>query len=244
MFLQNIRMLGVAIVCSSAAAAMPAWAGDMETCGDGRTLFEDAIVICTRVINSASLRGRSLAAAYTYRGRSYGGTGQYDRALADFAKAIAIDPSFGAPYSARGEVYYRQKDLDRAIAEYDMANAVDPKYPDAYAKRAIIYADRREYDRAISEWTKAIELDPKKDILWYMGRLALYSNKGEYERALDDADKVISLRPSMEFGYRMRARTLEKMGRKAEAIAEYRKLLSVIPNIDVSEDLKRLGAKP
>jgi len=217
MLRQNLRTVLVAIVCSVAAGANPAWAGDMETCGNEGTRFDDAIVVCSRLINSTAIQGRRLAEAYTYRGRAFSGTGQYDLALADLAKAIAIDPRFGAPYSERGRIYHLQKDDARALAEYDRANAVDPKYPDAYANRALIYAARQEYDGAISEYTKAIELDQKSETwkvtFWYLGRGNLYASKGKYERALADVDRVIELRPSWDAGHRLRARVLEKMGK-------------------------------
>ena len=54
--------------------------------------------------------------------------GELDKAIADFSKAIEIDPKSAIAYNNRGWAYEGKKDYDRAIADYSKAIEIDPKY--------------------------------------------------------------------------------------------------------------------
>ena len=43
--------------------------------------------------------------AYTLRGRAYLNKGQYDQAIADFSKALELDPNDAEAYTLRGLIY-------------------------------------------------------------------------------------------------------------------------------------------
>ena len=51
------------------------------------------------------------AAAYINRSSAYDNKGDYDRAIADVAKAIDLDPKDPKAYVIRGEVPFRQRRL-------------------------------------------------------------------------------------------------------------------------------------
>ncbi len=52
----------------------------------------------------------------------------YDKALADYNKAIELDPKFATAYYNRGFVDADKKDYDKALADYNKAIELDPKY--------------------------------------------------------------------------------------------------------------------
>ena len=54
-------------------------------------------------------------------------SGEVDRGIAEYTKAIELDPKYTGAYSNRGLVYYGKKDYDRAIADYNKAIETDPK---------------------------------------------------------------------------------------------------------------------
>jgi tetratricopeptide (TPR) repeat protein len=56
-----------------------------------------------------------------------------DKALADYSKAIELDPTFAAAWTNRGNVYYLHLDqLERAIADYSRAIELEPRYQAAW----------------------------------------------------------------------------------------------------------------
>ncbi len=52
--------------------------------------------------------------------------GKYDDAIADYTKAIALDPNFADAYSNRGVVYYEKGNKEQTIADFRKALEIDP----------------------------------------------------------------------------------------------------------------------
>ena len=50
-----------------------------------------------------------------------------DRAIADFGKAIEINPRYANAFSNRSLAYRAKGDNEHAIADYNMAIEIDPK---------------------------------------------------------------------------------------------------------------------
>lgn len=68
------------------------------------------------------------AEAYFRLGWLYQNQGQYNQAIADYDKAIELDPKYVFAYNNRGIAYYSQGDYQRAIADYDKAIELDQMY--------------------------------------------------------------------------------------------------------------------
>jgi tetratricopeptide (TPR) repeat protein len=100
------------------------------------------------------------------RGEAYKLKHDYDRATADFDRAINLYRQeinrypASAWYRARGNAYSAKGDYDRAIADYDQAIRLDPKDTAAYNARGEAYFDKGEYAPAIAEFDQALKLKP------------------------------------------------------------------------------------
>ena len=86
--------------------------------------------------------------------------GKHDEAIADYNKAIALDPNFVLAYFNRGVVYGRKGAFDRAIADYTKAIALDPNFADAYTNRGVVYYEKGNKEQTIADFRKALEIDP------------------------------------------------------------------------------------
>lgn len=85
---------------------------------------------------------------YNDRGEAYRLKGQLDLAIADYNKAIAINPKFARAYSNRGIAYRFKGDFDQAISDYDKALEIEPTFAQFYANRAVAYYYKGKYDKA------------------------------------------------------------------------------------------------
>jgi tetratricopeptide (TPR) repeat protein len=78
----------------------PTCAGPAEDCNQGQDQ-ERAINGCTEFIRNNPRN----AFAYVWRGIAFNAKGDFDRAIADFNRAIEINPKIEYPYNCRGEAY-------------------------------------------------------------------------------------------------------------------------------------------
>ena len=95
--------LTVLFVLSLDARLAGAWADYVSDCVNGDA--EAQIRGCTKAIKSGRWKGSKLSWAYYNRGNAYADKGQYDRAIAEFDKAIKLNPKYALAYYIRGLVY-------------------------------------------------------------------------------------------------------------------------------------------
>ncbi|MGB6446659.1 MAG: tetratricopeptide repeat protein [Xanthobacteraceae bacterium] len=67
--------------------------------------------------------------------------------MADYDRAIALDPGFALAYNNRGAAYGKKGDLDCAIADYQQALRVNPQFDQAAQNLADA---REERDRRLA----------------------------------------------------------------------------------------------
>jgi lipoprotein NlpI len=184
---------------------------------------------CTAVIQSGRPSGQGLAWAYYNRGNAYQAKGEYDRAIADYAQAIQLDPKDAlAYYNNRGLAYRAKGEYDRAIADYTQAIQLEPKYALAYNSRGYAYHAKGEYDRAIADYNQAIQLDPKY-ALAYNSRGLAYRAKGDNDRAIADYTQAIQLDPKYALAYFNRGRLDLFAGALPKALVDFNQASELNP---------------
>jgi tetratricopeptide (TPR) repeat protein len=119
----------------------------------------------------------------------------------------------------RGLELIGKKDYEGAIRLFNQALDTNPEYVDAYRYRAIAALLIYEQNPA-------------------MQGQKLYTAQFNFDHAINRG----STNPD---DFYLRGQTHEKLGHKAEAIADYRKALSIDPNLQKAKDaLKKLGVAP
>jgi tetratricopeptide (TPR) repeat protein len=103
-----------------------------------------------------SLEIHATAKAYLERGVAHRLVNETDLAIADFEKAIDLDPGASRAYSSLGTIYRDRGDRERALENYGKSIAIAPNV-DALFERGEMYEASGDHQKAIDDFTRAIE---------------------------------------------------------------------------------------
>jgi tetratricopeptide (TPR) repeat protein len=107
------------------------------------------ITIALLISASATPGVENNSIAYFKRGMDWQKKGDYDLAIANYTKAIELNPNFAMAYNNRGVAYIQGKgNYDQAISDLSKALEIDPRYADAFHNRAFAYYRKGEYGKA------------------------------------------------------------------------------------------------
>jgi len=74
-------------------------------------------------------------------GNAYRDLGQHDKAVADFSRAVKLDPKYTLAWSNRGAVYSNHLgQYEQAVADFTQAVALDRKFVSAWYNRGLAYS--------------------------------------------------------------------------------------------------------
>jgi len=222
----SFALIVALLVVSAPLLVRPAVADDADTCWKGTG--EERIAACTRAINSRRWRGRDLAWAYVNRGHAFKNQGDRDRAIADYNKAILLDPQSRISYLQRSATYYDKGDFDRAIADASAAIRLDPKDAAAYEMRGTAYDSEGNRELAIADYSEAIRLDPNVSRAYYNRGLA-YHRKGGLDQAIADFTEAIRLDPNDADSHASRGAVYLSKGDLDRAIADCTEAIRLDP---------------
>ena len=93
-------------------------------------------------------------------GETYQEKGDYDRAIADFTKAIELNPDYAISYNNRGSINFLTGNYVCAITDLTKAIELNPHDIDGYMKRGFAYWAKGERVRGDIDFIKAKELNP------------------------------------------------------------------------------------
>ena len=89
-----------------------------------------------------------------------GALGDHEGAIADYDKALELNPQYTEAYNSRGNAKYASGDHEGAIADYDKAIECDPQHADAYSNRGSAKDASGDHAGAREDWARAREIDP------------------------------------------------------------------------------------
>lgn len=162
------------------------------------------------------------AVSYYNRGVKFEETGQYEKALADYSKALNLNPKFPEALTNRGNIYATREQYELALSDYHKAIELNPALWRTYKNRGQIYAMREQFEMAIADFTKTIELHPN-DCCSYNFRAEVYSAIGRYDLAVEDLTKAINLQRHESCFYLARGVAYYRQGLFEKAIEDLNK---------------------
>jgi tetratricopeptide (TPR) repeat protein len=245
--MKKILFIAMLLLSLMVCVTPPTWADGLDDAQAGEAALDErnydkAISLFTKAIESGEVSPENLSKMYFNRGIAWENKGGLNKAIADYTKAIEINPNYAKAYNNRGLAWHNKGDYDKAIADFTKAIEFNPKSAKAYNNRGLAWDHKGDYDKAIADYTKAIEIDSKYDKA-YNNRGLAWDHKGDYDKAIADYTKAIEINPKFTEVYYTRGKALSGKGDYGKAIADYTKAIEINPKFtEVYNDLAWLMA--
>jgi len=158
--------------------------------------FKNAYIDYNKAIEYGA--GAKLNDVYNNRGDLRMTMGDVDGGIADFNKAISIDPDYAQAYYNRGNAWMRKDSLLRAIDDYNRAAGIDKTLYPAMNNRGHAYSFLGKYDKALESFNQAIASNPHEDepkAFSYFGVGNVYFKERNYREALVNINRGLVILP-------------------------------------------------
>jgi len=110
-----------------------------------------------------------------------------DRAIADFTRAITLDPKTAIAYRHRGNAHARKRDFKKAIVDFDQAIALAPTDAAAFYFRGRARHLTNNLPGAIADYDKTIKLNPEHLKAFQYREAALAAPNADTRKSADVA---------------------------------------------------------
>ena len=188
-------------------------------------LYVEKAIKAYTTLKEKYLRGESYA--ISLRANIYYKNGEKDKALADYQKAIELDPTWRNQYINLSNFYLANKNYEKAILTIDKTIEMDHDDPDGYYKKSLIFYDQKDYLNSLIYVSNAILKSEEED------RLA---NGDYFISDLNNIDRI-----TVDDLYAFRAELFSILGNNKSACDDYRVAVEsekYKENIVVSEFMK------
>jgi tetratricopeptide (TPR) repeat protein len=128
--------------------------------------------------------------AYCRRGQLWFEQKAYDRAVADYTRAIELEPNRAAHRRGRAVIRREQGQLDDALADYSAALKIAPANPLFLAERAAVYRAKGDLAKANADEAAS-----------HVARAMKHVTDGQFADAIKDYEEAIKLAPSSPRAY-------------------------------------------
>ncbi|MEV7087517.1 tetratricopeptide repeat protein [Streptomyces sp. NPDC093085] len=170
------------------------------------------------------------AAAHRVRGAELREAGEYERALAEYGRSLALDPDEPRAYYGRGLTHESGGAHEEAVADLRRADELLPDTPwiqSAYGEMLRIVG---RYEEAAALLDRALLLDPTDDFS-LASRGATHHALGRHEAALADFDRAVELDGEFLWALVRRARLLLRaLGETERSFADLDRAAELAPD--------------
>jgi tetratricopeptide (TPR) repeat protein len=168
------------------------------------------------------------ASVWEASGEAAYGCGRFDEAIADFRRALELNPTVALTHVNLGTVLNNRGRPDEAIAECRKALEYDPRCATAHFNLGLAMRDRGRIDEAIGHLKEASKIDPQLAAA-YNALGNILEKQGRIDQAMENLHKALEVDPNFMSAHNNLGSCLRSRGRAQEAIVEFEKALEIDP---------------
>jgi tetratricopeptide (TPR) repeat protein len=162
-------------------------------------------------------------------GNRLAGLGRPDHAIAQYRKALALDPDCAEAHNNLGVILYRQGRYDEAEVAYRRALVLVPGDADAHLNLGNVLFRQGLLDQAAAHYRQAVALSPDHAAAHLnLGVTLLHQDR--LDAAAASIRRAVALDPDNADAHQNLGVVLSRLGRLDEAVACYRRALALNPD--------------
>ena len=167
-----------------------------------------------------------------------------DKAITDFEIAIKAGTQRADVYEGAGCIYGDRGDYINALLYLNKAIQMKPTKGSAYFNRALTLSNLNRNEEAINDYSLALRYAPENALETKTNRYMLLLGTGRFKEAIHDLDYLISVDNTNIIFLYNRALAKQQLGDKDGALADYKKVLDLQPDDQLSkEQLQKLKSR-
>ncbi|WP_204105435.1 MULTISPECIES: tetratricopeptide repeat protein [Spirulina sp. CCY15215] len=156
-------------------------------------------------------------------------TGDFEKAIAAWDKAIEFKPDYHQAWGNRGLGLKNLGRYEEAISSYDRAIALKTDFHKAWYNRGLALDELGRSEEAVNAYDRVIEMKPDFYKAWYSRGNSLDALE-KSEAAIACYDRAIELKQDFYKAWYSRGNSLKNIQRYQEAIASYEGALHLKPD--------------
>ncbi|MFE1957339.1 tetratricopeptide repeat protein [Streptomyces sp. NPDC059479] len=212
----------------SGSEPIGAWGTDcLAALADERRYAVDVLGL---LLARAELTDEDRTAAYTARGWNHFRADAHEEALADYGRALALDPAHVPAYHGRALTHRALNDFTRALADLARAEELAPGTAWVPRERGETYRRAGRHEEAVAELDRALARDPRDPLILGSRGQAKFQ-QGLERAALQDFDRAIELSGDYIWALSRRAHVRGRLGDVAGALADLGRAERLAPDM-------------
>jgi Flp pilus assembly protein TadD len=192
-----------AAVQEAAESASPGSSGAAQELTESDKLVQSAVALIQErqfqqaldTLNEVIGRDGENAEAHFQRAGILADAGHDSNALADYEKALELNPNETRYFNMKGLFLLTRQQYDQAAQVFTKALEIDPRFAKALNNRGLVSLARNEFGSAASDFQSAIRIEPKYVDAYNNLGFAWYQ-AGEFEDALKAFNQSLKLNPN------------------------------------------------
>jgi len=167
-------------------------------------------------------------AIHIFKGERHTLNNKHQQAVAEFQKAIQINPNYAIAYSSLGLVYFYIGQNQQAITELQKAIDIKPTKITWRNDIGIVYNALGQNQQAVAELQNAIRID-SNCAMSYASLGYVYFFMGQADQAIAEINKAIKINPHVSNTYNILSMIYHFLGQYQKAITYNKKAIQVNP---------------
>jgi protein O-GlcNAc transferase len=175
---------------------------------------------------------------FNISGACYAGLGQFDTAVRDYEKAIAIKPDYSKAHFNLGDTLQELGQLDASVKSFEKALDIEPNYAEAHNNLGIVFKDLEQLDAAVKSFKKAIAIKPDYVEAHYSLGTS-FQELGQLDEAVKSYEAVLVIKPDFAEIHNNLGVILNELNQKDAALKSLERSVTIKP--DFAEAHNNLG---